>query len=256
MPISTASAICRVHNHVQRRHLFSLPNFPTFTPSLPGGQTYHERRTVPSVLFRFCPHGFYVCLSMTSYTRRQLYAVVSDVDSYASFVPFCTRSRIIRPLAPTPTPATPNAQQMEAELTVAFLAFTERYTSRVTCVPYESVKVRIPFSIFGKIIFVFRVFRVVSIPILIGVLFLVGSSVSAMGRLSRNRLRHCSRASRRRGVFILLQQRTRTTIILLDSSLWRRKMSARHSFRSPSHSRLRIRFTLRFLVPFLGGFPG
>ena len=181
MPISTASAICRVHNHVQRRHLFSLPNFPTFTPSLPGGQTYHERRTVPSVLFRFCPHGFYVCLSMTSYTRRQLYAVVSDVDSYASFVPFCTRSRIIRPLAPTPTPATPNAQQMEAELTVAFLAFTERYTSRVTCVPYESVKVRIPFSIFGKIIFVFRVFRVVSIPILIGVLFLVGLSVSAIG---------------------------------------------------------------------------
>ena len=102
---------------------------------------------------------------MTSYTRRQLYAVISDVDSYASFVPFCTRSRIIRPLAPTPTPATPNAQQMEAELTVAFLAFTERYTSRVTCVPYESVKVRIPFSIFGKIVFVFRV---VSIPILIG----------------------------------------------------------------------------------------
>jgi hypothetical protein len=47
-------------------------------------------------------------------------------------------------------PATPNAQQMEAELTVAFLAFTERYTSRVTCVPYESVKVRFPFTIFGK----------------------------------------------------------------------------------------------------------
>jgi len=29
---------------------------------------------------------------------------------------------------------------MEAELTIAFLAFTERYTSRVTCVPYESVQ--------------------------------------------------------------------------------------------------------------------
>jgi coenzyme Q-binding protein COQ10 len=39
---------------------------------------------------------------------------------------------------------------MEAELTVAFLAFTEQYTSRVTCVPYESVKVRFPFSIFRK----------------------------------------------------------------------------------------------------------
>ncbi|KAF8494196.1 dehydrase and lipid transport-domain-containing protein [Russula emetica] len=124
MPISTASAIWRVHNHAQRRHLFNLPNLSPFTPSLPGGlepQTYHERKTLP-------------------YTRRQLYAVVSDVDSYASFVPFCTHSRVIRPLAPTPTPATPNAQQMEAELTVAFLAFTERYTSRVTCVPCESVK--------------------------------------------------------------------------------------------------------------------
>jgi hypothetical protein len=31
---------------------------------------------------------------------------------------------------------------MEAELTVAFLGFTECYTSRVTCVPYESVQVR------------------------------------------------------------------------------------------------------------------
>jgi hypothetical protein len=39
----------------------------------------------------------------------------------------------------------PNAQQMEAELTVAFLAFTERYTSRVTCVPCESVKVCLNF---------------------------------------------------------------------------------------------------------------
>ena len=78
---------------------------------------------------------------MTRYTRRQLYAIVSDVASYASFVPFCTHSRVLRPLGPAPTPATPNAQEMEAELTVAFLAFTERYTSRVTCVPCESVKV-------------------------------------------------------------------------------------------------------------------
>ncbi len=87
---------------------------------------------------------------MFRYSRRQLYAVVADVGSYASFVPFCTRSRVLRPLTPvdhnnTYTSAR-NAQsgalQMEAELTVAFLAFTERYTSRVTCVPHESVQVR------------------------------------------------------------------------------------------------------------------
>jgi hypothetical protein len=54
MPISTASAIWRVHNHAQRRHLFNLPNLSPFTPSLPGGlepQTYHERKTLPSVFF-------------------------------------------------------------------------------------------------------------------------------------------------------------------------------------------------------------
>lgn len=83
---------------------------------------------------------------MFRYTRRQLYAVVSDVGSYASFVPFCTRSRILRPLTPIDPTSVPNAEsgalQMEASLTVAFLTFTERYTSRVTCVPYESVRVR------------------------------------------------------------------------------------------------------------------
>jgi coenzyme Q-binding protein COQ10 len=91
---------------------------------------------------------------MSRYTRQQVYAVVSDVGSYASFVPYCTRSHILSPLAPAPTPATPNAQQMEAELTVAFLAFTEHYTSRVTCVPYESVRVRF-FSVSDKKYFSF-----------------------------------------------------------------------------------------------------
>ena len=42
---------------------------------------------------------------------------------------------------------------MEAELTVAFLAFTERYTSRVTCVPYESVKVRFLFHYYFYVIY-------------------------------------------------------------------------------------------------------
>ncbi|KAI9507463.1 hypothetical protein F5148DRAFT_1204597 [Russula earlei] len=53
----------------------------------------------------------------TGYTRRQLYAVVSDVASYASFVPFCKRPRVLVPPKPVPTPMTPNALQMEAELT-------------------------------------------------------------------------------------------------------------------------------------------
>jgi len=98
----------------QRRLLFTFPGNT-------DPQTYQERKVLP-------------------YTCRQLYAVVSDVASYASFVPFCAHSRILVPLTPAPTPDSPNAQQMKAELTVAFLAFTERYTSRVTCVPYKSVQ--------------------------------------------------------------------------------------------------------------------
>jgi len=129
MPIIT-SAIARTvwrapQYNVQRRHLFKLPDLSSFSPpSLPGitkPQTYHERMVLP-------------------YTRRQLYAVVSDVASYSSFLPYCTHSRVLGPLTPAPTAATPNAQQMEAELTVAFLTFTERYTSLVTCVPCESVR--------------------------------------------------------------------------------------------------------------------
>jgi len=114
--------------YAQRRHLFKLPDwnslpYPFADPAGVKPQTYHEHKVLP-------------------YTRRQLYAVVSDVGSYASFIPFCKRSRVLRPL----TPATnwPDAQAgallMEAELTVAFLAYTERYTSRVTCVPDQSVR--------------------------------------------------------------------------------------------------------------------
>ncbi|KAI9464303.1 dehydrase and lipid transport-domain-containing protein [Russula earlei] len=111
------STLSRVSHHAQRRHFFRFPQLPANARP----ETYHEKKILP-------------------YTRRQLYAVVSDVASYASFVPFCKHSRVLVPPKPAPTPMTPDALQMEAELTVAFLAFTERYTSRVTCVPYESVK--------------------------------------------------------------------------------------------------------------------
>ncbi|KAI0299106.1 dehydrase and lipid transport-domain-containing protein [Multifurca ochricompacta] len=103
-----------------KRHLFRLPDLTSFSSSLTSTiqpQTYHEQKILP-------------------YSRKQLYAVVSDVGAYASFVPFCTHSHVLRTLVE------PNVkgEEMEAELTVAFLAFTERYTSRVTCIPFESVR--------------------------------------------------------------------------------------------------------------------
>jgi coenzyme Q-binding protein COQ10 len=72
-----------------------------------------------------------------SYTRQQLYKVVSDVASYHHFIPFCSASRVLSTTDETQIPIL-----MDAELTVQFLAFKESYVSRVTCVPLESVEVR------------------------------------------------------------------------------------------------------------------
>lgn len=144
--------------HAQRRHLFKLPDwgslpYPFADPAGVKPQTYREQKVLPYVTMPAGRHLNLVHVKLTigenstnqlRYTRQQLYAVVSDVGSYASFIPFCTRSRVLRPLTPAtswPDTQTGGAMLMEAELTVAFLAYTERYTSRVTCVPYESVRV-------------------------------------------------------------------------------------------------------------------
>jgi hypothetical protein len=66
MPITTASAIRRVHHHAQRRHLFNLPNLSSFTPSFSGNlepQTYHERKILPSVFFASMPIDIYLHMS-------------------------------------------------------------------------------------------------------------------------------------------------------------------------------------------------
>ncbi|KAF9462607.1 dehydrase and lipid transport-domain-containing protein [Collybia nuda] len=102
-----------------RRTLFTLSDFSPWQPEV---HTYHERKIFP-------------------YKQKQLYDVVADVGSYPCFIPFCTKSRIIKP---PPRKAVADAKPapftMEAELTVGFLAFQESYVSRVSCDPYESVK--------------------------------------------------------------------------------------------------------------------
>lgn len=76
-----------------------------------------------------------------SYNRQRLYELVADVGSYNKFIPFCTRSRVLGRREPLRGLTTPDGFSMDAELTVGFLSFTESYVSRVTCSPYDSVKV-------------------------------------------------------------------------------------------------------------------
>ncbi|KAH8830817.1 dehydrase and lipid transport-domain-containing protein [Flagelloscypha sp. PMI_526] len=100
----------RLHSILpHNRHLFT---FPSSAP-----RVFREQKVLP-------------------YTREQLYAVVSDVPSYPTFIPHCTSCRVLK----SSTHPISNVKEMEAELTVGFLAFTESYVSNVTCIPNESVK--------------------------------------------------------------------------------------------------------------------
>jgi hypothetical protein len=76
-----------------------------------------------------------------SYSRRELYEVVADVDSYNKFIPFCTGSKVLSRRELRKDLKTPDVFSMDAELTVGFLSFAESYVSKVTCSPYDSVKV-------------------------------------------------------------------------------------------------------------------
>ena len=79
-----------------------------------------------------------------SYSQKQLYSLIANVDSYHHFVPYCTASRVLssRTLRLSDVPGFPPVERKEAELTVGFLAFKESYVSEVTCTPYLSVEVR------------------------------------------------------------------------------------------------------------------
>jgi len=66
-------------------------------------------------------------------TPAQLFAVVSDVERYAEFLPFCTSSRVIRRR---------NCTSFDAKLSLGFLGFSEAYTSKVSLRPPYSVEAR------------------------------------------------------------------------------------------------------------------
>ncbi|KAB5550943.1 polyketide cyclase/dehydrase and lipid transporter [Coniochaeta sp. 2T2.1] len=100
----------------QTRH-FSLPDLSTLSSSLnPKPQTISASRQLP-------------------YPSRLLYSIISDIDSYATFLPFCNSS-----VVHSHTPSTPRLPSL-ATLTVGWGPFpSESYTSRVYCVPGRTVE--------------------------------------------------------------------------------------------------------------------
>ncbi|XP_008294639.1 coenzyme Q-binding protein COQ10 homolog, mitochondrial [Stegastes partitus] len=64
------------------------------------------------------------------YTPEQMYGVVSSVDQYQYFVPWCKKSRVMKG---------PNGD-IRAELEIGFAPIVERYISEVTVVPNHQVR--------------------------------------------------------------------------------------------------------------------
>ncbi|KAG1148337.1 hypothetical protein G6F37_004037 [Rhizopus arrhizus] len=94
----------------QHRRFFSLPNILTTE------KRYSERK-------------------LLNFSQNQLYNVVSNVDDYHQFVPFCTHSHVY-----TNTKIDENKYIMKAELGIGFKLFKEKYMSKVTCKRPDLVK--------------------------------------------------------------------------------------------------------------------
>lgn len=76
-----------------------------------SAKTHFERRRLP-------------------YPTALVYSVISDVKLYNQFVPWCKKSEIVKL----------NHKGFEAELTIGFSLFEEKYISDVTLVPGSAVK--------------------------------------------------------------------------------------------------------------------
>ncbi|KAF4983627.1 hypothetical protein FZEAL_979 [Fusarium zealandicum] len=72
------------------------------------------------------------------YSYEPLYDLIADVDSYSSFVPYCSRSRVTRWSEPDST--TGRRFPALADLHVGWGGFDEVFTSRLRCIPGESVE--------------------------------------------------------------------------------------------------------------------
>lgn len=71
------------------------------------------------------------------FSKREVYDVVSNVDEYSDFVPWCTGSNVTRVI---------DDKHVIADLSVGFRVLSDKYTSVITLDPLRSVSVDVPDS--------------------------------------------------------------------------------------------------------------
>ncbi|KAL6849765.1 Coenzyme Q-binding protein coq10, mitochondrial [Amphichorda felina] len=74
------------------------------------------------------------------YPVAPLYALIADVDSYSTFVPYCSLSRVTHWSAPDPADPAGRRWPALADLHIGWGGFNEVFTSRLRCVPGVSVE--------------------------------------------------------------------------------------------------------------------
>ena len=71
----------------------------------------------------------------------KVYNVISDINHYHRFIPFCSSSKILHTKTEYQLETPLNRTvRMDAELSIAFYKFKESYISQVECIPYSYVK--------------------------------------------------------------------------------------------------------------------
>ncbi|CCG80849.1 Ubiquinone binding protein Coq10 [Taphrina deformans PYCC 5710] len=77
------------------------------------------------------PRRFTVAKTLP-HSRAALFRIISDIDAYASFVPYCLASRV--------TESGGDGAPTRADLTVGFKGYRESFSSLVRCVAPDSVE--------------------------------------------------------------------------------------------------------------------
>ncbi|KAG0141041.1 hypothetical protein CROQUDRAFT_725849 [Cronartium quercuum f. sp. fusiforme G11] len=137
----------------QTRTFFSLPSFPRSTTqdlSTANNLTASDRYSKRGELL------IYKETNRLPYTKKQLYAVIADVEKYPHFVPYCLRSNLLSSRAleghenkrgqdHEPKPwihggYSGETHFLESEFVIGYKTFEERYTSHVECRKWEMIK--------------------------------------------------------------------------------------------------------------------